>query len=85
MDHSWEDSTLGRSSPAKHLRLRIPNSANRQVFCDSPRHAKHLAGKPWDPSTTDAEVLADVEAKCDEAPEFMPMADYRAKKAIEFG
>ena len=62
-----------------------PEGNGIEVFCDSPWHVKQPAGQGWDPSMSDDEVLADVEAKFRDDSEFRPMEDYRAAKAKEFG
>ena len=56
-----------------------------EVFCDTPWHVKQPQAKVWDPSMSDEEVLADVEARFRDEPEFSPMADYRARRAVDFG
>ncbi len=62
-----------------------PEDNGIEVFCDTPWHVKQPQGMGWDPSMSNAEVLADIEAKYENAEEFSPMASYQAKKAKEFG
>ena len=62
-----------------------PEGNGVEVFWDSPWHVKQPAVQGWDPSMSDEEVLADVEAKFRDNSEFRPMQDYRAAKAREFG
>ena len=62
-----------------------PEGNGVEVFWDSPWHVKQPAVQGWDPSMSDEEVLADVEAKFRDNSEFRPMQDYRAAKAKEFG
>jgi catechol 2,3-dioxygenase len=62
-----------------------PEDNGIEVFCDSPWHVKQPQGQGWDPSMSDAEVLADIEEKFRDEAEFRPMAEYQAEKAIEFG
>lgn len=62
-----------------------PEGNGIEVFCDSPWHVKQPQGKGWDPTRSDDEILSDVEALFREEPEFAPMAEYQAKRALEFG
>ena len=62
-----------------------PEDNGIEVFCDSPWHVKQPQAQRWDPSMSDAEVLADVESKFRNEPEFGRMGEYKARKAIEFG
>ena len=62
-----------------------PEGNGIEVFCDTPWHVKQPAGKGWDPSQSDEEILAHVESIFRDDPEFGPMADYQAKMAKAFG
>lgn len=62
-----------------------PEGNGIEVFCDSPWHVKQPQAQGWDPSMSDEEVLADLEAKFRDQPEFGPMEAYRKAKAAEFG
>ena len=62
-----------------------PEGNGIEVFCDTPWHTRQPAARGWDPSASDEDILARVEAEFRDDPEFRPMADYRAEKAREFG
>ena len=62
-----------------------PEGNGIEVFCDTPWHVKQPQVKGWDPSRSVDEILAGVEADFSDAPEFMPMAQYRADRAAHFG
>jgi catechol-2,3-dioxygenase len=62
-----------------------PEGNGIEVFCDTPWHVKQPQARGWDPSMSDEEVLARVEADFKDEPEFRPMEDYRAERAKAFG
>ena len=62
-----------------------PEKNGIEVFCDTPWHVKQPQLKVWDPTQSDEEVMAFVENKFRDAPEFGSMADYRAERARAFG
>ena len=61
-----------------------PEKNGIEVFVDSPWHVKQPQLKRWDPTLSDDEVLAFVENKFRDKPEFMPMEQYRAERAGAF-
>ena len=84
------DERVPAGSPITHgnavsVYFKDPEGNGIEVFCDTPWHVKQPQLMSWDPSMSDAEVLANIEAKYRETEEFSPMASYRAKKAKEFG
>jgi catechol 2,3-dioxygenase len=62
-----------------------PEGNGIEIFCDTPWHVRQPQIKPWDPSLSDDEVMASVEERFRDEPEFMPMERYRAERAKEFG
>ena len=62
-----------------------PEGNGIEVFCDTPWHVQQPQLRGWDPSQSDDEVLASVEAGFREEPEFKPMDQYRAQQAAAFG
>jgi catechol 2,3-dioxygenase len=62
-----------------------PEGNGIEVFCDTPWHVQQPQISGWDPTQTDAEVLADLEERFSGDPEFRPMAEYRAERAAHFG
>lgn len=62
-----------------------PEGNGIEVFCDTPWHVQQPQVRGWDPSKSDADVLAAVEADFRDEPEFGPMAQYRAARAKAFG
>ena len=62
-----------------------PEGNGIEIFCDTPWHVPQPQVRPWDPSKSDEEVLASVEADFRDAPGFMPMEHYRAERAKAFG
>ena len=62
-----------------------PERNTIEVFVDTPWHVKQPVIQGWDPTMTDEELLAHVESLYRDAPEFMPMEAYRAKRAKYFG
>ena len=84
-DDRVEDGAPVTHGNAISVYFKDPEGNVIEVFCDSPCHVKEPQAQGWDPSMTDAEVLADIEAKYRDAEEFSPMASYKARKAKEFG
>lgn len=85
-----EDERVATHSPVTHgnaisVYFADPEGNGVEVFCDSPWHVKQPQLKAWDPTKSDEEVLAFVEAEFKDEPEFQPMSEYRATKAGEFG
>ena len=62
-----------------------PEGNGIEVFCDTPWHVQQPQVRAWDPSKSDDEVLAAVEADFRDENEFMPMDQYRAERAKAFG
>lgn len=62
-----------------------PEKNGIEVFCDTPWHVSQPQLRRWDPTQSDEEVMAFVENKFRDAPEFGSMADYRAERARAFG
>ena len=62
-----------------------PEGNGIEVFCDTPWHVQQPQLRGWDPSKSDEEVLAAVEAEFRGEPEFGPMEAYRAERAKAFG
>jgi catechol-2,3-dioxygenase len=62
-----------------------PEKNGIEIFCDSPFSVQQPQIRGWDPGSSDAEILAAVESGFREEPGFMPMDEYRAQKAQEFG
>jgi catechol-2,3-dioxygenase len=62
-----------------------PEGNGIEVFIDTPWHVKQPQVRGWDPSKSDADVLATVEAEFRDEPEFGPMEQYRAERAKAFG
>jgi len=62
-----------------------PEGNGIEIFCDTPWHVKQPQVRGWDPSKSDDEVLASVEAEFGKEPEFGPMDAYRAERAKAFG
>ena len=62
-----------------------PEGNGIEIFCDTPWHVQQPQVRGWDPSMSDAEVLAQVEAEYRDEPEFRPMEEYRAEQAKAFG
>jgi len=62
-----------------------PEGNGIEVFCDTPWHVRQPQARGWDPAKSVDEVLKSVEADFRGEPEFMPMEEYRAKMAKEFG
>jgi catechol-2,3-dioxygenase len=84
------DERVGSGFPATHgnavsVYFSDPEGNGIEVFCDTPWHVKQPQVKRWDPSQSADEVLADVEARFKDEPEFMPMEQYRAQQAAVFG
>ncbi len=84
------DPRVAAAAPITHgnaisVYFKDPEGNGIEVFCDTPWHTKQPAGQGWDPSASDAEILAGVERAFRDDPEFRPMAEYRAEKAKEFG
>ncbi len=84
------DDRVATFSPVTHgnaisVYFADPEGNGIEVFCDSPWHVRQPQLRPWDPSKSEEEVLALVEAEFRGEPEFAPMAEYRAKKAADFG
>lgn len=90
--HDWvmADDRIGKGFAVTHgnavsVYFQDPEGNGVEVFCDTPWHVKQPQVKRWDPSLSAEEVLAKVEADFADAPEFMPMAAYRAERAEHFG
>ncbi len=84
------DERVGDGLPLTHgnalsVYFKDPEGNGIEIFCDTPWHVKQPQAQGWDPSMSDDEVLTDLESRFRDAPEFSPMADYRAKRAIDFG
>jgi catechol 2,3-dioxygenase len=62
-----------------------PEGNGIEVFCDTPWHVQQPQLRGWDPSKSNADVLAAVEAEFRDEPGFMPMEEYRAARAKAFG
>ena len=62
-----------------------PEGNGIEVFCDTPWHVQQPQVRAWDPSKSDDEALAAVEADFRDENEFMPMDQYRAERAKAFG
>jgi catechol-2,3-dioxygenase len=62
-----------------------PEGNGIEIFCDTPWHVQQPQARPWDPSKSEDEVLASVEADFGDAAGFMPMEAYRAEMAKTFG
>lgn len=62
-----------------------PEGNGIEIFCDTPWHVQQPQVRAWDPSKSDDEVLASVEADFRNEPGFMPMEQYRAERAKAFG
>jgi catechol-2,3-dioxygenase len=85
-----EDGRVPDGLPLTHgnaisVYFKDPEGNGLEVFCDTPWHVKQPQLRGWDPSLGDEEILEAVEKEFQNAPEFSPMADYRAKRAIDFG
>ena len=85
-----QDERVAAGLPLTHgnaisIYFKDPEDNGIEVFCDTPWHVKQPQLRGWDPSMSDDEVLAAVTKEFEDEPEFSPMADYRAKRAIDFG
>jgi len=85
-----EDGRVPDGLPLTHgnaisVYFKDPEGNGLEVFCDTPWHVKQPQLRGWDPSLGDEEILEAVEKEFQNAPEFSPMADYQAKRAIDFG
>lgn len=90
--HDWvnADDRIGKGFPVTHgnavsVYFADPEGNGVEVFCDTPWHVKQPQIGRWDPSLTSDEVLAAVEARYRDEPEFMPMEQYRQDRAKAFG
>jgi len=84
------DERIGKPFPVTHgnavsVYFSDPEGNGIEIFCDTPWHVKQPQLKGWDPAQSAAEVLAQVEADFQDAPEFMPMEQYRTERAAAFG
>jgi catechol 2,3-dioxygenase len=62
-----------------------PEGNGIEVFCDTQWHVKQPQIGGWDPTQSEEQILANVESQFRDEPEFSPMADYRAKRVVDFG
>jgi catechol-2,3-dioxygenase len=62
-----------------------PEGNGIEVFCDTPWHVRQPQVRAWDPSKSNDEVLASVEAEFSSEPDFRSMDEYRAEQAKAFG
>ena len=62
-----------------------PEGNGIEVFCDTPWNVRQPVLEPWDPSQSDAQVLAGIEQRFRNADGFEPMADYQARRAQALG
>lgn len=84
------DERIGQGFPVTHgnavsVYFNDPEGNGIEIFCDTPWHVKQPQIKGWDPALPANEVLAQVEADFCDAPEFMPMEQYRSRQAASFG
>ncbi len=90
LDRVTKDERVATSMPLTHgnaisVYFSDPEGNGVEVFCDTPWHVKQPAARGWDPTLSDEEVLASVEAMFRDDSEFRPMADYQAERAKHFG
>lgn len=90
VDWIEEDERIGSGFPMTHgnavsVYFSDPEGNGIEIFCDTPWHVQQPQAKGWDPSMSVEEVLADVEARFRDEPEFMAMDAYRAAQAEVFG
>ena len=85
-----QDDRVGPVAPLTHgnaisVYFADPEGNGIEVFCDTPWHVQQPQVRGWNPAMSDEEVLDEVEKAFSDAPEFSPMANYRNRKASEFG
>ena len=85
-----EDDRAGRGAPVTHgnaisVYFTDPEGNGIEIFCDTPWHVQQPQIGRWDPTMSDEEILAKVEADFGDTPEFKPMEQYRAERAAAFG
>ena len=89
MERVEKDDRVAAGAPITHgnalsVYFKDPEENGIEVFCDTPWHVRQPVVAGWDPSLSDEEVLAAVEAQFRDAPEFQPMENYLAAQARRF-
>lgn len=84
------DDRAGKGAPVTHgnaisVYFSDPEGNGIEIFCDTPWHVQQPQLRRWDPEMSAADILAKVEVDFADAPEFMPMEQYRAERAEAFG
>ena len=60
-----------------------PEQNGVEVFCDTPFHVAQPQGKTWDPTSSDAEILAWTTENFKDQPGFGPIEDYYELRRAE--
>ncbi|MEM7273898.1 MAG: VOC family protein [Actinomycetota bacterium] len=84
------DDRIGKPFPVSHgnavsVYFSDPEGNGVEVFCDTPWHVQQPQITGWDTTASPEDILAAIEAEFADAPEFMPIEEYRALQAERFG
>lgn len=84
------DARVAAGAPITHgnaisVYFEDPEGNGIEVFCDTPWHVPQPQIRGWDPSKSDGEVLAEVEAAFADVPGVVSIEAYRAEQARKLG